>query len=164
MNKVTVYTISAILLIITMCITTTTLSQNIYAISTNKKVTGVILSDIKTSPLVIHTKNNFKITATVINDSPNTIKFVGPICGNSPLTATFNKNVNIHPSGITKCMAIQMITLQPGEKATVTGPDNTFVYTATAIGKTKANVTFHYADEQGNKNSVNKSFEFTISK
>ncbi len=149
-----------------MPITATLLSQNTYAVTTtDKKFSGIILSAIKTNPTVIHLKNNFKITATVINNSPNSIKFVGPVCGNSPLITTFDKNVNVHPSGIMKCMAIKLITLKPGEKATVAGPDIVLVYTANGIGKTKANLTFHYTDVQGiNRHSVSKSFEFAILK
>ncbi|MER5175837.1 MAG: hypothetical protein ABJB76_04265 [Candidatus Nitrosocosmicus sp.] len=164
MYKVKTYAIFLILIIGTMSITTTFLSQNIYAISILKKSTGITISQINTNPLVVHKQNNFKITATIINNSPNTIKFVGPVCGNSPLTTTFNKNVNVHPSGINKCNAIQITTLPPAGKATVAGPDNTFVYTAIGIGKTQASITFHYTDVQGNKNSVNKSFVFTILK
>lgn len=145
-------------------ITTASLSQNISAISLLKKSTGITISQINTNPSTVHVQNNFKITATITNNSPNTIKFVGPACGNSPLTTTFNKNVNVHPSGITKCNAIQMITLPHGGKTTVSGPDNTFVYTANGIGKTKASITFHYTDVKGSNNSVNKSFGFTIVK
>lgn len=163
MNKLTISTIIVAILIFGTMSLTVNLTQNINAIYPTKNLTGVKITNIKTSPIFIPTGTNFKINATIINNSPNTIKFVGPTCGNSPLSATFDKNVHIHPSGIMTCLVLQIITLHPGEKAMVSGPNAHSIYTATGVGSTKANATFSYTDEQGKiKNSVSNTFEFSI--
>lgn len=165
MNKLTISTTTIIAILIFGTVSlTANLSQNISAYYPTKNVTGIEISDIKTSPIFVTVGNNFKINATVTNSSPNTIKFVGPECGNSPIAATFDKNVRIHPSRIMTCLVLQIITLHPGEKAMVTGPNAHSIYTTSGVGTTKSNVTFKYTDEQGKiQNNVTKPFVFVIS-
>lgn len=137
---------------------------NAPVISKNTEMGTVVISDIKTDPVVIHKGNDVKINAAVINNSPHTISFVGPGCGNSPLLVTFDKNVNTHPSDQFFCQMYEVITLKPGENAMVTGPSLYTVSTAIGAGNTTANVTFEYTDEQGNnENTVSKPFVFEIS-
>ncbi len=164
MNKITILTTIVAILIFGTVSLTVNLSQNISANYPTKNVTGIEITDIRTSPVFVTDGANIKINATIINNSPNTIKFVGPECGNSPLSTTFDKNVRIHPSGIMTCLVLQLVTLHPGEKAMVTGPNAHSIYTASGLGTTKSNVTFKYTDEQGKiQNNVTKPFVFVIS-
>jgi hypothetical protein len=141
---------------------TMNLLQNINAMYSIKDTSGVEILKINTIPALLTVGTSFKINAVLINNSPNPIKFIGHLCGNSPLSATFSKNTDIHPAGILTCHALQLVTLNPGQKAVVTGPANAF-YTANSVGKIKANVTFKYTDEAGKfENNVSKPFVFDI--
>lgn len=167
MNKLTTTTILFILILATGSITVTSLSQKIFAVSPIKKVTGIEITNIKTDPQIVNQQSSFKIISTVINNFPITIKYEESACGVSSISATFNKNVNHHPTGISAiCKApLHLIALHPGEKATVKGPGTNVIYTAASTGKTIAKVIFHYTDESGSKSkSASKSFVFVIQK
>lgn len=166
-NKLTTTTILVILILVTGSITVTFLSQKIFAVSPIKKVNGIEITNTKTDPPIVNKQSSFKIISTVLNNSTITIKFVESACGVSPISATFNKNVNLHPTGIAAiCKApLHLITLHPGEKATVKGPGTNVIYKAVGTGKTIAKVIFHYTDESGsNIKSAIKSFVFVIQK
>jgi hypothetical protein len=139
------------------------MSQSINAINTAKKGSGVEILKINTNPIFLPLGTSFKINAPVVNNNPNPIKYVGPLCGNSPLSATFDNHVRVHPSGIITCQALQLVSLNPGQQAVITGPNAHVIYTANNIGKANANVTFQYIDEAGKiVNNTSKPFVFDI--
>jgi hypothetical protein len=120
---------------------------------------GIELANIQTSPSQIHVGDSFKINATVVNDSPDTITFNGGCL--SPLSATFDKNVAIGQA--MSCFAIFNVELKPGQNTTVVGPSSANPYSATSSGTTNANVTFSYQTGNKSESTVSKLFTFYIS-
>ena len=120
---------------------------------------GIELTNIQTSPSQVHVGDSFRINATVVNNSPDTIYFNGGC--QSPLSAIFGKNVAVGQA--MGCFAIFNVVVKPGQNATVVGPSSSNSYTATSLGITNANVTFAY--QMGNKteNSISQVFTFDIS-
>ncbi|MFY3740340.1 MAG: hypothetical protein HMLIMOIP_000777 [Candidatus Nitrosomirales archaeon] len=113
--------------------------------------------DIHTEPSIVHVGDSFRINATVINNTPNTITFKG-LC-DSPLSAVFNSNVIIE-HGLA-CQGFTIVELKSGEKTSVVGPSSGIVYRASNAGMTNARITFTYAI-QDESTSVSKPFAFTI--
>ena len=120
---------------------------------------GIELTNIQTSPSQIHVGDSFRINATVVNDSPNTIYFIGGC--QSPLSVTFDKNVAVGQA--MGCFAIFNADLKPGENTTVVGPSSGILYTATSAGTTNANITFSYQTGNKSENTVSKLSTFDIS-
>lgn len=113
--------------------------------------------DIHTEPSIVHVGDSFRINATVINNTPNTITFKG-LC-DSPLSAVFNNNVVIE-HGLA-CEGFTIVELKSGEKTSVVGPSSGIVYHASNAGMTNARITFTYAI-QDESTSISKPFAFTI--
>jgi hypothetical protein len=121
---------------------------------------GIVLANIQTEPQIVIVGNTFRIGATVINDSPHTITFIGGPC-DSPLSTTFDRNVLVQHGP--QCYSVaQLVKLTPGQEASVTGPSIGTIYKAISAGQTTAIVTFHYYVTQYYSSSVSKSFVFTI--
>jgi hypothetical protein len=138
--------------------------QSVYAQSLGART--VQLVGIHTIPSIVIVGNYFRIGATVINNSPNTIAFIGGPC-DSPLSATFDLEQHVPHVSVqhgASCLAVaHLVKLQPGQSASVTGPSSGTIYRAVAAGQTTAVVTFHYHIEQYyGSSSVSKSFVFTI--
>jgi len=127
---------------------------------------NVKLANIHTTPLAPKVGEFFKINATVVNELPSDIIFTGNFCGYSSLSAEFNENVIVDEvSGVSRCTAMEDITLKQGQNASIWGPDITVSYLALSSGKTNAKVTFSYwvqEDEQLITRNVSQSFEFNI--
>jgi hypothetical protein len=67
------------------------------------------MSNINTNPQNVHVGQQFKIQATITNNLNSPIKFVGNICGTSPLNIEFDNNVQIQNTNT--CQAISFTTL-----------------------------------------------------
>lgn len=120
---------------------------------------GMEITNIQTSPPQVHVGDTFRINATVVNNSPETVTFYGGC--QSPLSATFDKNVA--PLQAIGCLAIFNMELKPGQNVTIVGPGSQTSYNATSPGSTNANVTFTYQTGNKTENSISKSFTFDIS-
>jgi hypothetical protein len=159
------------------------ISQNIYAHSTNndsaistlddlvnKLVTGVKLENIITVPNEVHVGDTFEVNATVINTLPLNITFIAGNC-NSDFSTNLN---NIVEEIMTpKCMNKVLPTvLEPGDKTTVQERNGTGKqYKAVAEGEANGNAVLLYNIEVKPEGSllttslnsqVVKPFSFTI--
>jgi len=138
-------------------------SQSLKASSTANAAAdpGVGLVNTRTSPLHLRAGNNFGIFSDVVNNSPNTIRFIAGRC-DSPLSANFARNVMIrHTQGCTTTSPT--FKLNPGEQVSVAGPSSGIIYHATAAGQVRATATLHYQTENGQPANVTKPFVFTVS-
>jgi hypothetical protein len=132
-------------------------------ITSNKTGTGVDLIDIHTSPSNVKAGSNFEILATVVNNSPDTIKLPAGRC-DSPLTAFFMRNVLIRQDQFQGCTAPSSpFELKSGEEVTVAGPVPGTIYQAIKAGKTPATATVYYLTENKQPGNVTKPFVFIIS-
>ncbi len=128
-------------------------------------INGVQIQNIKIQPSTIKVGDNFNITATLVNNSTDTISVHNDCL--SPFSVTFSHaTVDVEKPCI--YFAISKL-IKPGENITVTGPGSNIAYRATDAGVANATITFSYTDEnQTNSNtSVNpsnlsKSILFTI--
>ncbi|MDE1829642.1 MAG: hypothetical protein KGI25_04905 [Thaumarchaeota archaeon] len=120
---------------------------------------GIELTNIQTSPSQVHVGDSFRINATIVNNSPDTINFNGGC--QSPLSATFDKNVAVGQA--MGCFAIFNAELKSGQNTTVVGPASANSYTATSSGITNANVTFAYYTANKTENTISTIFIFDIS-
>ncbi len=120
-------------------------------------VSNVELLDIHTEPSAVHVGETFRVNATVINNTPDTITFNAGC--ESPLVAKFDKNVVTEQE--IACLAFMIVEVKPGEKISVVGPAAGIAYRASNAGVTNANVTFAYAI-RNESTSVSKTFAFTI--
>ena len=117
------------------------------------------MSNINTNPQNVHVGQQFKIQATITNNLNSPIKFVGNICGTSPLNIEFDNNVQIQNTNT--CQAISFTTLNPNETTTVQGSGGT-IFNAATPGTTNAKITFSYNTEGDKQDSTTKSFTFEI--
>jgi hypothetical protein len=120
---------------------------------------AVELTNIHISPSQVYAGDSFRINATVVNNSPDTINFNGGC--QSPLSATFDKNVAVIQA--MGCFAIFNVQLMPGQNTTIVGPSSANSYTATSSGITNANVTFAYQTGNRTETTISKIFTFDIS-
>jgi len=120
---------------------------------------GIELQNIHTNPPNIHVGDSFQINATVVNNSPDTIHFIGGC--QSPLSATFENNVNVGHA--ISCFAIFNASLKPGESMTIVGPSSGILYTAISSGIINANITFSYQTGNRSENIISKLFTFDMS-
>jgi hypothetical protein len=128
---------------------------------------GIKLINIFTQPSVVNVGNVFRLNTTVVNDLSNDIVFTGEFCGYSSLSAEFNKNVRVlDQPNVGRCTAMKDITLKSGEKTSLSGPDVSKSYLASAFGMTNAEVTFQYMiqenDSFSSANNISQSFSFRI--
>jgi hypothetical protein len=141
-------------------------AENQYAYSQSTNSTGnatgsvVDLINIHPSPSNVKVGSNFEILATVVNNSPDTIKLPAGRC-DSPLTAFFMRNVLIRQGQ--GCTATSSpFELKQGEEVTVAGPVPGTIYQAIKAGKTPATATVYYLTENTQPGNITKPFEFTI--
>ncbi len=146
-----------IVLGISFLIISSTVLQNKINIANAESNSPVEFLDIHTEPSVVHVGNTFRINATIINNTPNTITFPSE-CGSS-LSAVFDSNVvvpNIHA-----CVGVVWVELKAGEKISILGSSSGIRYRASDAGITNAKITFTYTVQNESK-SVSKPFVFTI--
>jgi hypothetical protein len=117
------------------------------------------VSNINTNPQNVHVGQQFKIQATITNNLNSPIKFVGNVCGTSPLNIEFDNNVQIQNTNT--CQAISFTTLNPNDTTTVQGSGGT-IFTASNPGTTNAKIAFNYNTEGDKQDSTTKSFSFEI--
>jgi hypothetical protein len=117
------------------------------------------VSNINTNPQNVHVGQQFKIQATITNNLNIPIKFVGNVCGTSPLNIEFDNNVQIQNTNT--CQAISFTTLNPNDTTTVQGSGGT-IFTASNPGTTNAKIAFNYNTEGDKQDSTTKSFSFEI--
>jgi hypothetical protein len=117
------------------------------------------VSNINTNPQNVHVGQQFKIQATITNNLNIPIKFVGNVCGTSPLNIEFDNNVQIQNTNT--CQAISFTTLNPNDTTTVQGSGGT-IFTASNPGTTNAKIAFNYNTEGDKQDSTTKSFTFEI--
>ena len=95
----------------------------------------------------------FTISATLVNNSPDTITVKNDCSG--PFSVVFDSHARAEVKKVCNWMASQII-LKPGENFTGTGLSN-LVYRAITPGTANATITFSYIS--GNKTAPNFSFD-----
>jgi hypothetical protein len=108
--------------------------------TSSDKAGNVILANVHTMPsVVIANSGTFRINATVINNSSNTIQF-SEICRPS-LSVRFDKNSMVQPNDVLEfCNAISLRQLKTGETTSVVSTS----YKAYAPGDVNSEVIFYY--------------------
>lgn len=130
-----------ILFIIVICGNISMSSQfldSVFALSNNKIV---LIRSLSTNPSVVTVGKSFGIHAVILNNSSHPITFNAG-CNSSPLTALFNKNVQIIQ--MANCGTIIPVTIKNGEKIDIQSPSTFEIFLAISPGKTIANMTFQY--------------------
>ncbi|MDE1818772.1 MAG: hypothetical protein KGI19_09240 [Thaumarchaeota archaeon] len=126
---------------------------------------GVQIQNIQVKPPIIKVGDNFNITATLVNNSTDTISVHNDCL--APFSVTFSHaTIDVEKPCI--YFAISKF-IKPGENITVSGPGSNIAYLATDAGVANATITFSYTDEnQTNSNTsanpsiISKSILFTI--
>ncbi|MDQ6862543.1 MAG: hypothetical protein M3044_01845 [Thermoproteota archaeon] len=131
-------------------------------------IKGVKLLQLHTKPSSVAVGNTFSIRAVVFNNSSSTITFSNGTC-NSPVSATFNKNVLTENQGIALCATPQpQVTLKPGGHSAIQSPNlSGIVYKATSPGMTNATMDFDYEVDTSTGNShvsdsISRTYTFNI--
>lgn len=122
---------------------------------------GVVLVNTHTDPPKVMTHKGFIINSTVLNDSPNRIQI--PLVGcNGPLSASFDKHVEILKTGFCNVMRFKIYDLNPGQSMNVSTRDNLLEkYAARFNDMTNATLQLLYA-QNGTLLSHTQPFVFTI--
>ncbi len=97
--------------------------------------------NLSTNPAIVTVGKSFGNHAVILNNSIHPITFNAG-CNSSPLTALFNKNVQI--IRMTNCRTIIPVTIKNGEKMDIQSPSTSEIFLAIGPGKTIANMTFQY--------------------
>lgn len=127
----------------------------------------VSIANAHVNPSTIRVGDNFTITATLVNNSPDMISVHNSCL--SPFSVDFDN----HAVALFKPCIYFAISkeLSPGENMTVTGPGTNVVYRAVSAGTANATITFSYTDlrpHAANQSyvqdptSVSESILFTI--
>src|SRR5690349_637795 len=98
--------LSAMLFLLGVAIALSLNQQSVLAEGNQQQVistTGVHLIDLQAIPKTVKVSDTFRLSATIINNSTNTISFIGGC--ESPLSATFDQHVSTEQSP--HCLAIQ---------------------------------------------------------
>lgn len=138
---------------------------------TNKNITKVVESEgiVPLSPQVVpeivHVGDQFNIVARVFNYDGTAIVPDGG-CTPPGLSATFDKNVKVNPTGIQFYLCLQE-TLKPAKTIPVIAGWPSENYTATSPGITNATLHLLYRIQNDNNNSsslhqYDKAFQFVI--
>ncbi|MGI0062820.1 MAG: hypothetical protein ACREBA_10255, partial [Nitrosotalea sp.] len=127
-------------------------------------IKGVQIQNIQVRPSIIKVGDNFNITATLVNNSTDTISVHNDCL--SPFSVTFSHaTVDVEKPCI--YFAISKL-IKPGESITVSGPGSNIAYRATDAGIANATIAFSYTDENqtsstfANPSIISKSILFTI--
>ncbi len=127
---------------------------------------GVMVENAHLDQSTINVGENFTITATLVNNSPNVISVHNNCI--SPFSADFDSHAELQVLKPCIYFAISK-QLNPGENMTVTGPGANVAYRAVVSGQANATITFNYSIvNQTSLNmtsnpSVSKSILFTVS-
>jgi hypothetical protein len=130
---------------------------------------SVQIQEIQVQPSTIRVGNDFNITATLVNNSTDTISVHNDCL--SPFSVAVDSHATIDVEKPCIYFAISKL-IKPGEKITVHGPGSNIAYRATDTGVANATITFSYTDQNqsnsnvtgtGNSTSISKSVLFTIS-
>jgi hypothetical protein len=117
-------------------------------------VSGVHIISIGIAPAHVRAGESFTIDATVFNNTPRNITYLGGC--ESPISATFDPShvVVIHHAG---CFSPH-VALLPGHWAEVSGPSSDTTYRTISVGLESAVATFTYDNTQ----HVARAFVFYI--
>ncbi len=143
-------------------------SNTVFADNAN----NVEIQNIQAQPSAIKVGDTLKITATLVNNSPDPI-FVSDIgsqdCEGPFFTVMFDNHVKIKNNGIACSYVAFEERLDPGKKYTGTSPGLALAYIATEAGTANATVTFPYSvknqtdpNQSEIEKTISKSFLFTI--
>ncbi len=126
------------------------------------------IQDIQIQPSTIKVGDNFNITATLVNNSTDTISIHNDCL--SPFSVAFDSHATIDVEKPCIYFAISKL-IKPGGNITVSGPGSNIAYRAIDAGTANATITFSHTDENqsnsnasftGNPVSISKSVLFTI--
>ncbi len=130
-------------------------------------VNSVQIQNVQVQPSIIRVGDNFNITATLVNNSTDTISVHNDCI--SPFSVAFDSHATVDVEKPCIYFAISKL-LKPGESITVSGPGSNIAYRATDAGIANTTITFSYTGEnQTNSNTlptanptISKSILFTI--
>jgi hypothetical protein len=117
------------------------------------------LRDVITEPQTVSLGDTFLIYANVYNPNPYSV-YVNMGCMSSPLSATFDKNVEVKTEVIS-CPGPSKQEISPNQEARIAGPGPDTIYTATSTGQTNAKITLLY-EWNGGSGTVTTTKNFTI--
>ncbi len=152
-----------VLSIITIIACTTIANHLVFADDTGVQIQGVTVQ-----PSTIRVGDNFNITATLVNNSIDTISVHNDCL--SPFSAAFDSHATMDVTKPCIYFAISK-SIKPGESITVSGPGGNTAYRAIDAGVANATITFSYTDENqtnstvsfaNSPSSLSKSVLFTI--
>ncbi len=103
---------------------------------------GVQISNIEVHPSTIKVGDNFTITATLVNNSPNVISVHNDCL--SPFSVTFDNHAKVEVEKPCIYFAISL-SLNPSENRTGIGPGSNLVYRAVEAGVANATITYTYS-------------------
>jgi hypothetical protein len=124
---------------------------------------GVVLINTQTVPsfLTLTPFKGFAINSTVLNGSPNKIQIALVGC-NGPLSASFDKHVEIVKTGSCNIMRSKTFDLAPGQSMAVSTKDNLIdTYIPRLCGDTKSTLQLSYT-QNGTLLSHTQPFVFKI--
>jgi hypothetical protein len=140
--------------------------------ATNNNITkaveseGIVPLSPQVVPEIVHVGDQFNIVAKIFNYSPHTAIIPDGGCSPTGLSATFDKNVKVNPTGIQFILCHQD-TLKPAKTIPVIAGWPSENYTATSPGITNATLHLLYRIQNDNNNSsslhqYDKAFQFVI--
>lgn len=158
--------ISLVLLLMILPMILGTSSTNTFAFAATSSISGidargVVLVMTHTEPEKVMTHKDFSINSTVLNGSPNKIQVPVVSC-NGPLSASFDKGVDLVGTGFCNKMRFKVYDLYPGQSMNVSTKDNLLEkYVPRSTGTTNATLQLLYA-QNGTLLSHTQPFVFTI--
>jgi hypothetical protein len=122
---------------------------------------GIVLVKSYTDPIKPMAHNTFTINSTILNNSPKKMQIALIGC-NGPLSASFDKHVDIVKTGFCNIMRFKIYAVNPGQSMMVSTKDNLLEeYTARLSGMTNATLQLLYY-QNGTLLSHTEPFGFTI--
>jgi hypothetical protein len=143
---------------------------NSTSVASNNTITveseGIVTFNPQTVPEIVRVGDRFGITATIFNYSPYTVIIPDGGCSPTGLSATFDKNVEVMPSGI-QFPVCHEDTLMPAKTMPLTAGSLSEIYTARSPGETNATLHLIYKiqNEDNSTSSLrqfNHEFQFVI--
>jgi hypothetical protein len=117
------------------------------------------VQDVTTEPSPPIVGSTFLIYANVYNPNPYSV-YIRAGCI-SPLSATFDKGVEVTVNTSILCPRMLKQEIPSGQEARILGPSLGIMYNATSVGITNATITVSY-EAQGKTENVTLSKQFTI--